>query len=38
MGYAKEMKYQICKRLVEEEITIEKAMITCGASKSTISF
>lgn len=36
MGYAKEIKYQICKRLVEEEITVEEAMKECKASKSTI--
>lgn len=36
MIYAKEIKYQICKRIVEEEIKVEKASVECGASVATI--
>lgn len=34
--YAKEIKYQICKRIVEKEISVEKASLECGASIGTI--
>ena len=36
MVYAKEIKYQICKRIVEKEISVEKASLECGASIGTI--
>ena len=36
MVYAKETKYQICKRIVEEEISVEEASLECGASTGTI--
>lgn len=36
MVYAKEIKYQICKRIVEEEISVEEASLECGASTGTI--
>ena len=34
--YVKEIKYQICKRIVEKEISVEKASLECGASIGTI--
>lgn len=30
MVYAKEIKYQICKRIVEKEISVEKASLECA--------
>lgn len=36
MGYARELKYQICKRIHDEEITLEEATVECGAAIATI--
>lgn len=36
MGYARELKYQICKRIYDEEITVEEAAVECGATIATI--
>jgi len=36
MGYAKEIKYQLCKRIVDEQISVEEASLECGASIATI--
>ena len=36
MVYAKEIKYQICKRIVEKNFSVEKASLECGASIRTI--
>ena len=34
--YAKEIKYQICKKIVEKNFSVEKASLECGASIGTI--
>lgn len=36
MVYAKELKYQLCKRIVDEQISVEEASLECGASIATI--
>ena len=36
MGYARELKYQLCKRIVDETITVEEASTECGATVVTI--
>lgn len=36
MVYAKEIKYQICKKIVEKNFSVEKASLECGASIGTI--
>lgn len=36
MGYARELKYQLCKRIVDETITVEEASTECGATVATI--
>lgn len=36
MGYARELKLQICKRICDNDITIEEASSECGATIATI--
>lgn len=34
--YERELKFQICKRIFDGEITVEEASVECGATIATI--